>query len=212
MRPCMAMISPAGATRKDGVWARGIVMVRNSGVALLAAPRRRGGTPSEPHPTPHVVLCTRTPELRHSFLLSSSTVFMFSIQIASTGPSSTSHLRSGDVSRANERNATASTPSVHSFDTGSSSPYNWPSVTLLGLMVDTLTRCSPHSPAAAICESAAASTRIADDFMPKLRPTSMRPCRMTTISYSWMAFSRKLGSGCRPALSAWSVSAAVISE
>jgi len=33
-----------------------------------------------------------SPELRQSFLLSSSTVFMFSIQIASTGPSKTIHL------------------------------------------------------------------------------------------------------------------------
>ena len=41
-----------------------------------------------------------SPELRHSFLLSSSTVFMFSIQMASTGPSKMTHLRSGLVSRA----------------------------------------------------------------------------------------------------------------
>ncbi len=34
-----------------------------------------------------------SPELRHSFLLSSITVFMFSIQIASTGPSNRIHLR-----------------------------------------------------------------------------------------------------------------------
>ena len=32
-----------------------------------------------------------SPELRHSFLLSSSTVFMFSIQTASTGPSNMYH-------------------------------------------------------------------------------------------------------------------------
>lgn len=31
---------------------------------------------------------------KHNFLLSSRTVFMFSIQMASTGPSSTSHFRS----------------------------------------------------------------------------------------------------------------------
>ena len=36
-----------------------------------------------------------SPELRHSFLLSSSTVFMFSIQMASTGPSRMSHFRAG---------------------------------------------------------------------------------------------------------------------
>ena len=36
-----------------------------------------------------------SPDMRQSFLLSSSTVFMFSIQIASTGPSNMTHLRSG---------------------------------------------------------------------------------------------------------------------
>ena len=35
-----------------------------------------------------------SPDMRQSFLLSSSTVFMFSIQIASTGPSNMTHLRS----------------------------------------------------------------------------------------------------------------------
>ena len=44
-----------------------------------------------------------SPEFRHSFLLSSSTVFMFSIQMASTGPSSTTHLRFGDWSCAQPR-------------------------------------------------------------------------------------------------------------
>ena len=63
-----------------------------------------------------------SPEFRHSFLLSSSTVFMFSIQMASTGPSNTTHLRSGDVSRAALRNVTAKTPSAHSLETGSSAP------------------------------------------------------------------------------------------
>jgi hypothetical protein len=53
------------------------------------------------------------PELRHSFLLSSSTVFMFSIQTASTGPSKMSHLRLGSYALAKFLNLTASTPSVH---------------------------------------------------------------------------------------------------
>ena len=35
-----------------------------------------------------------SPDMRHSFLLSSSTVFMFSIHTASTGPSKISHFRS----------------------------------------------------------------------------------------------------------------------
>jgi len=48
---------------------------------------------------------------RHSFLLSSSTVFMFSIHRASTGPSRTSHLRAGLGSVASCLKATARTPS-----------------------------------------------------------------------------------------------------
>mmetsp|Transcript_66612 Transcript_66612/g.210916 ORF Transcript_66612/g.210916 Transcript_66612/m.210916 type:complete len:223 (+) Transcript_66612:2745-3413(+) len=60
--------------------------------------------------------------MRQSFLLSSSTVFMFSIQTASTGPSNITHLRSGLVSVAQSRNFLASTPSCHSWLTGS----NWP--------------------------------------------------------------------------------------
>ena len=36
-----------------------------------------------------------SPLVRHSFLLSSSTVFMFSIQMASTGPSNKYHFLSG---------------------------------------------------------------------------------------------------------------------
>ena len=35
-----------------------------------------------------------SPLIRHSFLLSSSTVFMFSTHMASIGPSNTTHLRS----------------------------------------------------------------------------------------------------------------------
>lgn len=54
-----------------------------------------------------------SPELRHNFLLSSRTVFIFSIQIASTGPSRSSHLRVEDGVEANCLNFTASTPSNH---------------------------------------------------------------------------------------------------
>ena len=63
-----------------------------------------------------------SPEFRHSFLLSSSTVFMFSIQIASTGPSSTTHLRFGLWSCAQPRYTTARTPSCHSCVCGSFCP------------------------------------------------------------------------------------------
>ena len=73
-----------------------------------------------------------SPLTRQSFLLSSSTVFMLSIQIASTGPSKTSQKRWPDVSCAHWRKIVAKTPSVHSWDTSSNSPYSRPSGTALG--------------------------------------------------------------------------------
>ena len=44
-----------------------------------------------------------SPDTRHSFLLSSNTVFMFSIQIASTGPSNSNHFLSVPVSSERSR-------------------------------------------------------------------------------------------------------------
>lgn len=76
---------------------------------------------------------------RQSFLLSSSTVFMFSIQMASTGPSRIIHLRSLVGSEACSRNRTANTPSTHSPVMGSACPYNCPMVTDFGFTVDTYT-------------------------------------------------------------------------
>ena len=54
-----------------------------------------------------------SPLIRQSFLLSSNTVFMFSIQTASMGPSNTTHLRSGVSVDANSRNVLAVIPSDH---------------------------------------------------------------------------------------------------
>ena len=48
--------------------------------------------------------------ITHTFLLSSSTVFMFSIQTASTGPSNKIHLRSSLGLEANSRKVLARTP------------------------------------------------------------------------------------------------------
>mmetsp|Transcript_33896 Transcript_33896/g.95224 ORF Transcript_33896/g.95224 Transcript_33896/m.95224 type:complete len:279 (+) Transcript_33896:6494-7330(+) len=64
-----------------------------------------------------------SPLFRQSFLFSSMTVFMFSIQTASTGPSKTSHLRSSVWFLAMSRKSTATMPSVHSRETSSKQPY-----------------------------------------------------------------------------------------
>jgi hypothetical protein len=72
-------------------------------------------------------------EVRQSFLLSSSTVFIFSIQTASTGPSNTTHLRSGiSPMVASSRIILGKTPSVHVFVSLSKRPYNCQLVMLLG--------------------------------------------------------------------------------
>ena len=54
-----------------------------------------------------------SPLIRQSFLLSSNTVFMFSIHSASIGPSNITHFLSGVSADANSRNVLATTPSVH---------------------------------------------------------------------------------------------------
>lgn len=54
-----------------------------------------------------------SPLIKHSFLLSSSTVFMFSIQTASTGPSNNTHFLSGVSVEANSLKVFATIPSVH---------------------------------------------------------------------------------------------------
>ncbi len=54
-----------------------------------------------------------SPEFKQSFLLSSKTVFMFSIQMASTGPSKSSHFLVGVGVVAKFLNLTARTPSNH---------------------------------------------------------------------------------------------------
>jgi len=63
------------------------------------------------------VICITSPLIRHNFLLSSSTVFMFSIHTASIGPSKITHFLSGVSVIANSRNVFAVTPSDHCYIT-----------------------------------------------------------------------------------------------
>jgi len=77
----------------------------------------------------------RSPLGRQSVQLSSSTVFMFSIQMASTGPSKTTHFLSGVVSATAERISVDPRPSVHSLVIGLYSPYSSPILMHLGLNV-----------------------------------------------------------------------------
>lgn len=77
----------------------------------------------------------RSPLARQSVMLSSSTVFMFSIQSASTGPSKTTHWYSSfSVVRPTAvRIIVEAMPSVHSCVSALNSPYSSPMVMHLGL-------------------------------------------------------------------------------
>jgi hypothetical protein len=72
-------------------------------------------------------------EVKHSFLLSSRTVFMFSIQMASTGPSKSIHFRLELSSLMQMRISTQRMPSCHSCVFSSNLPYSCPIVMDLGL-------------------------------------------------------------------------------
>ena len=76
--------------------------------------------------------------------ISALTVFMFSIQMASTGPSNRSHLRSVVVDCACARYELARTPSDHSWDTGSNDPYSDVIGIDFGLMSVTHTCSTPR--------------------------------------------------------------------
>ena len=73
--------------------------------------------------------------LNLTFLLSSRTVFKFSTQVASTGPSNMIHLRVASFLTESFLNIFAKIPSVHSCESGSERPYNWPIVTDLGFIM-----------------------------------------------------------------------------
>mmetsp|Transcript_24915 Transcript_24915/g.78450 ORF Transcript_24915/g.78450 Transcript_24915/m.78450 type:complete len:293 (-) Transcript_24915:3241-4119(-) len=123
-----------------------------------------------------------SPEERHIFLLSSSTVFIDSIHRVSTGPSISSHFSSGFSSAHTSRITLASTPSVHSKVLRSYSPYRLAYGTALGLMTIGRTDSKPSTPAFLRLVIAAASTFHAVDLPLSDGPTSMLPCRVSLDS------------------------------
>ena len=67
------------------------------------------------------------------------TVFMFSTQAASTGPSKTTHLWSGPSSATAARMSTEAIPSRHSLVTALYCPNSSPRLTLLGFSTEVRT-------------------------------------------------------------------------
>mmetsp|Transcript_18328 Transcript_18328/g.62278 ORF Transcript_18328/g.62278 Transcript_18328/m.62278 type:complete len:245 (+) Transcript_18328:5188-5922(+) len=137
------------------------------------------------------VICTRSPFASVSTLLSSSTVFRFSIQMASTGPSSMIHVLEV-LFLAALRHSTAKTPSVQSPEAASMRPNICGAVMALGFMrAMTCLRSrrlrAPHS----VLEIAVLPAPVG--------PTSMMPWRTRYVSYSCTHLESHVGCSCRPA-------------
>mmetsp|Transcript_39227 Transcript_39227/g.77339 ORF Transcript_39227/g.77339 Transcript_39227/m.77339 type:complete len:233 (-) Transcript_39227:31-729(-) len=140
-----------------------------------------------------------SPLVRHSFLLSSSTVFMFSIQIASTGPSMSIHLSlSPSWSLMATRIKPAKIPSCHSLVLGSNAPYSCPMVMLFGFITRGSTSVHFGSSGNRWCSSASVAAS-PDQFVvlpANGAPTIMKPCLTTIISYVCTTFSYKYALAC----------------
>mmetsp|Transcript_66780 Transcript_66780/g.204398 ORF Transcript_66780/g.204398 Transcript_66780/m.204398 type:complete len:313 (-) Transcript_66780:505-1443(-) len=140
----------------------------------------------------------RSPLARHNILLSSNTVFMFSIQMASTGPSRTTHWRlPSPYALAASRTAMASTPSVHSCVLRSDSPYNCPCVILFGFMTYCVTGMKV-SPPSAKRDKVSARTFLTFVLPHGGMPTVMRPWRTMTVSHNWITLPQKGLAACKP--------------
>ena len=130
----------------------------------------------------------RSPLLRQSVLLSSSTVFIDSIQIASTGPSQQIHffaLSPAATALQASRTMVEIIPSVHSFVNKFTSPYSSPMVIDFGLSVNLSTFSNPPSALSSfiwvkVCP------RIVETvvFPTAVTPTSITPWRTTIVSCS----------------------------
>mmetsp|Transcript_33633 Transcript_33633/g.54487 ORF Transcript_33633/g.54487 Transcript_33633/m.54487 type:complete len:288 (+) Transcript_33633:3700-4563(+) len=147
----------------------------------------------------------RSPFARQRVLLSSSTVFMFSIHSASTGPSKITHFLSVDSSVTHCLTMLAMRPSVHSFDTRLNSPYSSPMVMALGFMECRCTTSWLGSvlPSFFSCVNASARVLSTVDLPVEVTPTSITPCRTIMVSYSWMHLVTIAGTTCSLDLVSW---------
>mmetsp|Transcript_37224 Transcript_37224/g.88179 ORF Transcript_37224/g.88179 Transcript_37224/m.88179 type:complete len:242 (-) Transcript_37224:575-1300(-) len=139
----------------------------------------------------------RSLDARVSVLLSSITVFMLSIQIASTGPSQMIHFLSSFVSLEHMRTIVERIPSVHSCVFSSKEPYSCPIVIAFGFMITRFVVTRPGRLNSLHAHCASASTLLTSVFPPPVGPTSISPCRTVVVSYSWMHLDVKAATGWR---------------
>jgi hypothetical protein len=124
-----------------------------------------------------------SPFAKHNFLLSSSTVFIFSIQRASTGPSKITHFLEYSSPSIHSRKITAVIPSCHSLVASSTSPYNNFGVMDFGLIGKNFI-----GPVYSIFSRLFPRVSIIVVFPETVPPTTIRPCLTLIVSKSWMIF------------------------
>ena len=128
------------------------------------------------------VMGIRSPLASVRILLSSSTVFKSSIQIASTGPSAIIHVLKLLLRLLYLAQIAAKTPVVHSPLIGSVSPYISCARIALGLK-----RMSLYWIPSLSCNVSLRHLKI-QDFPPPEGPTSMIPCLTFVVSYNCFTF------------------------
>ena len=138
----------------------------------------------------------RSPLARVSVLLSSSTLLRFSIQMASTGPSSTSQMWSPFFTLCVRLQRVENMPSVQSLVATSSLPNIWGAVIALGFIRISL--CG-------VPQSVIAFIRVwMHCVLPApLGPSTIIPCLTRWVSNSWMSLRVHEGWLMRPADLTW---------
>ena len=134
-------------------------------------------------------------------LLSSSTVFMFSIHSASTGPSNVTQFLLSVSSLTLSRTSVGTRPSVHSCVAWLTSPYSSPIVMLFGFSLCILTHSyfGLSSPSRLSCVRPFWSPCRHIVLPVRVSPTTITPWRTSIVSKSWMILATYVGTGCSPA-------------
>eukprot|EP00659_Diplonema_papillatum_P019139 gene19138-biopygen19404 len=158
------------------------------------------------------VMLSRSPLARVSSLLSSRTVFRFSIQIASTGPSQTSQTLCDFfpsvffVLTHEIRHSAEKIPSCQSPVPASSFPNICEAVIAFGFIRISLCFMPPSR--SSMSHSDLSTVWYIIVFPTPAGPTTINPCRTIFVSYSWTHFATQGGWKMRPDLWTWSRSAA----
>jgi hypothetical protein len=123
----------------------------------------------------------RSPFAKVKILLSSRTVFRFSIQMASTGPSQTIQVKNLDFLSLALAHNYEKTPGVQSSEISDFTPYISSAIIAFGFILFILKGWS-------VVDNALVKMFIIVVFPDPVGPTNMKPCLTLKVSYSYMIF------------------------